>query len=277
MSEIEITSESEVLSASVFEGNKQEIVLIIASATGVKQSYYHKFAQFVASQGITVITFDYTGIGRSLRKSLKTLENNAADWGSKDLESVIQYALENYPKARKVLLGHSIGGQLVGLAKSSEQLDKIILVAAQSGFWKLWNGVGKIRMWFNWYILFPVVLGLFGYLNSKKINGMENLPRGVAKQWSSWSKSPNYLLDDPSIEATHYHKVSVKVTAYSIEDDAYAPKEAVQWITDQFKNATTKSVVIRPIDFQVSKIGHFGVFKDRFSHTIWPKILHEIT
>ena len=174
MSEIEITSESEVLSASVFEGNKQEIVLIIASATGVKQSYYHKFAQFVASQGITVITFDYTGIGRSLRKSLKTLENNAADWGSKDLESVIQYALENYPKARKVLLGHSIGGQLVGLAKSSEQLDKIILVAAQSGFWKLWNGVGKIRMWFNWYILFPVVLGLFGYLNSKKINGMEN-------------------------------------------------------------------------------------------------------
>ncbi|WP_108803218.1 serine aminopeptidase domain-containing protein [Aquimarina sp. Aq107] len=118
--EIEIKTKSGTLSASIFGAtNPNDTVLIIASATGVKQEFYKKFAQFIAINGITVITFDYYGIGRSLKKPIKELKNNAADWGRIDLESVLKYTLKNFSASKKVLLGHSIGGQLIGLSETS--------------------------------------------------------------------------------------------------------------------------------------------------------------
>ena len=73
MKKIEIKSNSEILSATFFEGVHNDTILIMASATGVKQEYYQKFAQFIANNGISVLTFDYTGIGRSLKKPVKNL------------------------------------------------------------------------------------------------------------------------------------------------------------------------------------------------------------
>lgn len=277
MKEIEIPSKAETLSATLFESTQKNSILIIASATGVKQAYYQKFAQFVADSGVSVITFDYNGIGRSLKKPIKKLKNNAADWGSNDLENVIRHAIEHYPDSKKVVLGHSIGGQLIGLAESSQKLDKIVLVAAQSGYWRFWKGMGRLRMWFNWHVLFPVILGAFGYLNSKKISGMENLPKHVANQWRTWGKHPDYIMSDSSISKSYYSKVKTDITAFSIADDTFAPLEAVEWMTQQYQNATTKSIRLRPEDFQVPHIGHFGVFKVKFRESIWPLLLNEIT
>ena len=277
MKTVEVISNSEVLSATIFDGKQQDKILIIATATGVKQEFYQKFSKFLAKNGITVITFDYNGIGRSLKKPIKELKNNAADWGRNDLESIIQYVISNYPNSKKIVLGHSIGGQLIGLSKSSIELDKIILVATQSGYWKYWKGIGKIKMWFNWHILFPVILNTFGYLNSKKISGMENLPKNVALQWSNWGKNQNYLLSDTSINQMYFDKISSNLTAFSIDDDSFAPLSAVEWMTNQYKNTKKKSIHLKPIDFEAKKIGHFGVFKQQFENSIWPVMLNEIT
>lgn len=277
MKEIEIVSNSEILSATLFEASEAKTILILASATGVKQEYYQKFAQFIVNNGISVITFDYCGIGRSLKKPIKGLNTNAANWGKDDLESVIKYALTNYPNSKKVILGHSIGGQLIGLAQSSTKIDKLVLVASQSGYWKYWSGISRVKMWLNWYVFFPFLLNIFGYLNSKKITGMENLPKNVAKQWSNWGKNPNYILSDKSVGQTYYNKINADITSFSIEDDDFAPLKAVEWMTNQYKTARIKSIHLRPIDFEVSKIGHFGVFKKRFEQTIWKQILNEIT
>lgn len=276
MKKIEIISNSEILSATFFEGVHNDTILIIASATGVKQEYYQKFAQFIANNGISVLTFDYTGIGRSLKKPIKKYINNAADWGKNDLESIIQYTITKYPKSKKIVLGHSIGGQLIGLSKASMQLDKIVLVAAQSGYWKYWKGIGRIKMWCSWYLLFPIFLSTFGYLKSKKISGMENLPKHVAKQWSTWGKNKDYILSDTSIHQMYYDSISADVTAFSIEDDKFAPVSAVKWMTSQYKNAKKKSIHLKPQDFKVNRIGHFGIFKEKFKDTIWVKILDEI-
>jgi predicted alpha/beta hydrolase len=276
MKQIKISSNSETISATLFESEKNNTVLIIASATGVKQEYYQKFSTYLSDNGVSVITFDYFGIGRSLTKPIKELNNNAADWGKNDLESVCQYVMKNYPDSKKVILGHSIGGQLIGLAASSTEFDKIILVAAQSGYWKFWKGIGRLKMWFNWYILFPTLLNLFGYLNSKKLSGMENLPNNVANQWRNWGKKPEYIQSDQSIVLKYYDKIELDISAFSIEDDDFAPKEAVEWMTSQYGNSNLKSTHLSPSDFGVKKIGHFGVFKDKFKSTIWEILQNEI-
>ena len=76
MTQIEIkTTNLNQITAQIYEAEKNT-VLIISSATGVKQSFYKKFAEFVSANGITVITFDYSGIGLSLKKPIKQIKND---------------------------------------------------------------------------------------------------------------------------------------------------------------------------------------------------------
>ena len=170
------TKNGNIITAQMYEAEKNSI-LIIASATGVKQGFYKKFAEFVSAKGVTVITFDYAGIGLSLNLPLKRLTNNVSDWGKNDLEAGIAYVKVIYPADTITLLGHSIGGQLVGLAKSSMQVQKIILIAAQSGYWKFWKGSDKIKMWLNWHVLFPLLTKAFGYMPSRKFSNCCNKHR----------------------------------------------------------------------------------------------------
>jgi predicted alpha/beta hydrolase len=275
MKTVEVISKSGTLSCRVFEGKKAKSILIIASATGVKQSFYQKFAEYTASNGFTVVTFDYYGIGDSLILPIKQLTNNVEGWAV-DLEAVIAYCLEMRPNSKVSVMGHSMGGQLIGLCPSASRLQKIVLVAAQSGYWKYWKGFGKSKMWFNWYVLFPVLNNLFGYFPGKRISGMENLPKGVARQWSKWGRRKSYILSEIAAENLYYQKIKSDIVSFSIDDDDYAPKEAVEWMTNQYRNSNIKSTHLKPIDFGVEKIGHFGVFKDKFKTTIWEILLNEI-
>lgn len=270
---ISIPSPSSRLGGCLYDVSDATEVLIIASATGVKQEFYSKFAHFIQSHGIAVLTFDYYGIGHSLTQPIRNIKINAEAWAKNDLQSVIEYTVDRFPNARKLLLGHSIGGQLIGLTPAATQIDTILLVAAQSGYWRYWSGRGRAEMWFNWFVLFPTLLPTFGYLPSKKITGMENLPRTMAQQWRNWGTYKNYYLDDPTLGTTYFEDIQARVTAFSIEDDKFAPKAAVQWLTSQFKNSDVESLHLEAKEFNSKQIGHFGIFKDRFEDSIWPLLL----
>jgi predicted alpha/beta hydrolase len=276
MKQIDIKTEKGYdITAKIFEAEKSA-VLVIASATGVKQGYYKKFSEFISLKGITVITFDYSGIGLSLKQPIKQIKSNVSDWGKNDLEAVIQYARAKYPNAKITILGHSIGGQIIGLAKSSSTVQKVILVCAQSGYWKLWNGFGKVKMWANWHILFPILINVFGYFPSKKFSGMEDLPKNVAKQWSSWGRKKNYLFDEISEQDLYFNEVTAKTTAISIANDHLAPKEAVEYLTNKYINSTIENIHLIPNNYNVKDIGHFGVFREKFQSSLWEILFNQI-
>lgn len=274
MRELEIpTTDGHHISLTVFEANSPKQVLIIAPATGVKQSFYKKFASYLAGNHITVITFDYFGIGKSLKQPIKTITQNAASWGQNDLEAVIAYSKTTFANLPLALLGHSIGGQLIGLAPSSIVAEKIILVAAQSGYWRFWHGMGRFKMWANWHILFPLLINLFRYLPSKKFSGMENLPKNVAMQWRKWCLSPFYFFGDTSVTNFQFQHIYARIMAISIEDDAFAPKQAVDWLSNKFTKSMVIKTHLKPTDFQLTKIGHFGVFKETMKDSFWESLL----
>lgn len=268
--------DNQIIALNVFEAENSLDVLLIAPATGVKQSFYKNFADYIVSSGITVITFDYSGIGNSLSGNIKKLENNASDWGEKDMEAVIQYVVQNYLKHRLTILGHSIGGQLIGLAKSSSLASKIILIAAQTGYWKYWKGGRKIKMWMIWNLLFPTLIRIFGYMPSKRFSGMENLPGNVARQWSSWGRNPEYLFADVPQSKQYYASINCPITSFSIEEDVYAPKEAVQWLTNRYKGSEKKMIHLESAEYATKHIGHFGIFNTQFKNSIWQIFLEEV-
>ena len=260
---------------SLYNAISSDKIIIIVSAAGVLQSFYKKLAEFFQKNKISTITFDYTGIGKSLNRNIKNENSSLTNWGNRDLEAVINHTIEIYPNHNLILLGHSIGGQLIGLAPSSYKADKIILVAAQSGYWKFWKGASRIRMWVNWYLLVPALTKVFGYLPSKKLSRMESLPKNVAEEWAKWCKSSDYLFPYFSDGELYFDQIKCSLTSISIDDDFFASKKSVEWLTAKFKTANIKSLHFIPENFKASKIGHFSLFTEKFKHSVWNILLEE--
>lgn len=251
-------------------------VVVIVPATGVKQSYYFKFADFLRNNGYVVFTFDYGGIGASRKGSLRDFHTSATAWAKNDLEAVIRYAGKKYPGAKQVLIGHSIGGQLIGLAPSSVLASRIVLIAAQNGYWKFWKGAGRLRMLLNWYFLFPVITKIFGYFPGKKLGVMEDLPKGMVREWRKWCVTPDYLFGYYEEESLFFHKVRGKLIVYSIEDDRFAPGEAVNWLSRKYAGTGMVRRHLIPADFGLEKIGHFGIFKSKNKSHFWNVLLGDM-
>ncbi len=251
-------------------------IVIISPATGVKQSFYFKFAEFLQSEGYATYTFDFSGIGESKNRSLKKFDTTASNWGNNDLEAVLQFYRNKYLNKNMVVIGHSIGGQLIGLAPSSLGIDKIILIAAQGGYWKFWKGTKRFRMLLNWYLLFPLLTRVYGFFPGKRLKLMEDLPRSMSLEWRKWCTSPNYLFDHIDIDKLYYSKINCALISYSISDDRFAPKKAVDWITEKYNNTQRTRKHLNLVHFRTTKIGHFGFFKEKMKHTLWKMIVDDL-
>lgn len=266
------TNANQEIALTIFGSASHGNVLLIAPATGVKQTFYQSFAHYVSEQGITVVTFDYHGIGKSLTHAINKVQTTAEQWGSDNLEAVIQFARENFSGGNIYLMGHSIGGQLIGLAPSTSLARKIILVSAQSGYWKFWQGIDRIKLWSYWNVVFPSLCGLFGYLPSRSFSKMENLPKGVATQWSKWCTSPNYLFDSVQPQQLHFNSVTSEIVSYSVEGDDLAPRASVDWLTAAYKNARVRRIHLDS-SLYGTRLGHFGFFNSRLKETLWADLL----
>jgi len=253
-----------------------DTVVLILPANGTKQVFYSGFARFLKRNNSVVYTFDYGGIGESQNGSLRSFDTSITNWGKYDLEAVLSTIKADYPDKKLVIVAHSMGGQIVGMAPASLCVDKLIFVAVPSGYQKFWTGVGRAKMFITWYFWFPVLTRLFGYMPTSKISKMEDLPKSAALQWRKWCLSPNYLFDHLEGHETWYDEIECPLISYSVENDSFAPKEAVDWFTNRFTNCSKKRIHVHPADLDMEYIGHFGFFKESNRDTLWPILLKEI-
>jgi predicted alpha/beta hydrolase len=159
----------------------------INSGTGIPERFYRHFAKYLTKQGYVTVTFDYRGIGKSKPEKLKGFEATNFQWGELDMTAVLNWGIKNYPDLEKIVIGHSMGGQLIGTMKNADKIDRTILIASGTGFWKdMPRSILKIFMPFLWYLYIPFTTTICGYGGAKKIKQGENLPKGVALQWRNW-------------------------------------------------------------------------------------------
>ena len=265
------------ISLSVFKSqtsiNKS---IIIASATGVLQRYYSKFATYFSELGYTVYTFDYSGIGKS-NSTISELKQNTIDlkaWGENDQASVVNYAKSQNPNHKIIVVTHSIGGQILAFNKNITEIDGIITVASQSSYWKLWNGFERFKMFTFWHVLIPGLTPLFGYFPAKKIGLFENLPKQMVYQWQRWGKQKEYMLSEFDFEELQFKNFHKPMLALSFPNDEYASKSSVDWLAEQFNNAQVDRRHIIPEDIGITDVGHFGFFRSQFKASLW-KMTHD--
>lgn len=240
----------------------------IQPATGVPQQYYAKFAAFLASRGFAVLTFDYRGIGRSLRGPLKHSRARMRDWGTLDAPAALDFLEKTHSGAKRLVIGHSFGGQAIGLLPRPERIAAAMVVGSQSGYWRNWPPLGRLWIWPVTHLVLPTLPRLLGYQPMSIVGLGEDLPAGVAMEWARWCRNPRYLVGDLGVQA-EYARFSAPLLAYSITDDRFAPPAAVQALLELFPAARSEIRSVSPGDLGVPRIGHFGFFRERFRNTLW--------
>ncbi len=259
------------LAATVYfakETERTAPVILICSATGVKRRYYAEYARYLVGEGFTVITFDYRGIGDSRPSTLNKFQAFMHEWGEKDIDAMIGWIEQNYPGREIFAVVHSVGGQVLGLARKSTRLSAVLMIASQSGYWRLWPFPWDYAILLLWYVLIPVLSGLLSYFPSRLFGMGESLPAGVAMEWAAWGRQPTYVLSKTH-PPKYFTNIHAPVLAINFSDDSFAPKRAAEEILTFYKNAQTEHRYFKPADVHVKSIGHFGFFRATFRESLW--------
>lgn len=262
------------LAATCFEPGddhapETQTLVVVMAATGVTRRHYRRFAAHLAEHGIVAITFDYRGIGDSTSGPIATTRMAMSDWGTKDAAGVIAWARRTYAPARVVVVGHSAGGQLVGVMPNHHRVDAVLAVAAQSGYWRLWPAPDRLLMALIWYVAVPGVTAILPHFPSRRLGVGENLPRGIVRQWARWCRSPNYILSEGDSIVERFAEYRGVIRAYLFADDRYAPPAAVRALVSFYTRARREIVRCAPADVSQDRIGHFGFFREQFRATLW--------
>ena len=174
-------SDSSILGATLYTPAKPVTgAIMIAPATGIKRKFYSSFASHLSQNGFGVITYDNNGIGDSLKEPIKTSKATLQSWGEIDMPAVLSTLQTNFPGVNYHLVGHSAGGQLVGLMPNAHQLTSMLNFAASSGRLKNMKLPFRLQARFLMDVFIPINNRLFGYTNTQWVGMGERLPKLVA-------------------------------------------------------------------------------------------------
>jgi predicted alpha/beta hydrolase len=259
----------------VFESSSALVpkgTVVIPSAMGVAQSFYGRFAEWLSTQGYLAITFDYRGIGRSAPSSLRGFEATIFDW-ARDCDAVIGFAKQRWPELPLFWVGHSLGGQLLGLLANRAQIERVMTVATGNGYWLENSWPTRRFVWWMWYVAVPVATRLVGYFPGKRLRKVGDLPRGVIEQWRRWCLDREYVVgvEGEKVRAS-YSAVQTPMVAVSFTDDEMMSERSVRSLHRLYSRAPIEFRRIAPHDIGVRRIGHFGFFRPQFEQTLWTMV-----
>jgi predicted alpha/beta hydrolase len=274
------------LTGTFFEPSTEpHTILLVNSGTGIPRQFYSRFARHASARGFAVLTYDYRGIGGSAPDSLRGYEARYRDWGQRDVPGAISWLCEKYPTIPLAVVGHSTGGQQLGLAKNVGRVRAAVFVTVSTGYWR---GMPTYYKWLTfvlWKTYIPLTSKLYGYAPSSKIRWGENLPRGVAREWGSWCLEPDYMaaffdegghrepLDGSPFGPLHFEDAVFPIRAYCFTDDPIATRLNVPPMLTLYERADVETEWIDPSDLGLEKIGHLGFFRSSIGTHLWDKTL----
>lgn len=258
------------LAASAYEVPGANTAVLVNSATAVPRRFYQRFAQFLQRHGWQVLTYDYRGIGGSKPPSLRGFDATMRDWTFLDMPAAVEWIAHELAPKRLFAVGHSFGGQTFGMVENASRVDAMVGVSAQSGHWGVQGGREPARVRFIVTVVIPVLSRLFGYFPWSRVARGEDLPKGVALEWARWCRHRNYLLDDKTLPLERYQAFTAPVLAYSIEDDDWGTRQAVDEMMRAYGNVTRRHIA--PGDYGLERLGHTGFFREG-AEPLWREML----
>ncbi|WP_051319288.1 alpha/beta hydrolase family protein [Chitinimonas koreensis] len=255
------------------QGTAKGVVLLV-SAMGVPQSFYAPLARWLAARGWAALSFDYRGMGDSRRGPLKALDVDLIGWAQRDCAALVEAARLQAPGKPLLWIGHSLGGQLPGLTPNIGRVDRIVTVAAGSGYWLENAWPLKRRAWLFWFVFAPILTPLFGYFPGKRLGMVGDLPAGVMRQWRRWCLHRDYAVGvEGQAVAQGFAAVRAPVLALGIEDDEMMSRRNTESLHGLYRGAAVALRRVAPAEHGLARIGHFGFFRKEHATTLWPRLI----
>jgi predicted alpha/beta hydrolase len=263
-------SDHTAIAGNLYKTNFIKGAVIICPATGIKRGFYHHFAVFLAEHGYGVITYDNQGIGDSLKGSIQLCPSSLVSWGQIDQTAALERLKEEFPNTKYHLVGHSAGGQLVGLMKNAHDLSSFFTFGSSSGSLRNMDFPFKAKAHFFMSAFIPINNFFIGYTNSPLFNMGEPLPKKVAAQWREWCRGSGYIemALGKYIFDHHYDDLDIPSKWVNATDDNISNNKNVEDMIRVFKSLKVERLVLDPRKLNYSSIGHMGFFKNG-SQDLW--------
>ena len=165
-----------------------------------------------------------------------------------------------------------IGGFLIGFAESAPTIDRILTVGAQYAYWRDYAAAHRSRLVVRWHIVMPLLTRIHGYFPGKRLGWLEDLPAGVADEWSfrrARMEASYPSAEGPGILA-RFAAVRAPILALSMTDDEYATDAAIRRTLRYYTGSERRMAILSPTVLSERRVGHFAPFHARFSKTLWP-------
>lgn len=254
-------------------------VVVISPATGVLARYYHRYAKFLAEHGLEVITYDYRGIGASRPSDLRSCGYRWSDWGTKDFAAVLDAAVKLASGRPIMVVGHSIGGFLPGLAPGFDRCAAFLSVGGGYAYYRDYAPGSRVVNILKWHAVMPAITAALGYFPGRRLGWLEDLPAGVAFDWAF---RPAQI--ERSFPKTQRREILARLAAFrgpllavAATDDPFATPSAIDRALRYYSCAARRVVFVAPSDLGVARIGHFDLFHSKHRNGFWHATLEWLT
>ncbi len=215
--------------------------ILMQSAMGVRAKFYRGFAENLSEAGINVALMEQRGHGESPYRPGRSSDFDCADFIYEDIPAAIEYVRDTVSDALVPLYiaGHSMGGHMAAsyAALRPEDVDGLMLFACGLPC-PHYFPKKEARLIKSLLRLLPLLLFVFGYFPGKRVGFADREFSSFMRDWKRMAQTGNYNFArvDADVEAAAA-KFNKPVAVFSMENDTFAPIDAVLAIADKFKSA----------------------------------------
>ncbi len=233
--------------------------------------YYHRYARHLTRHGFNVLTYDYRGIGASKPESLRGCSYRWRHWGERDFDAALTFMHTRDPSKPLMVVGHSIGGFLPGLAPRAPLIHRMLTVGAQYAWCGDYAPRERLGLILKWHVAMPVITALSGYFPDKSSAGWKTCPpvSPTNGAFAGPSSSAATRARERADVLARMSAVTAPILAVSLSDDEFGTVPAIRRTLRYYTGAPRTAVALQPADYGLSRIGHFDLFHDRHASGFW--------
>ncbi|MFE9358453.1 alpha/beta hydrolase family protein [Streptomyces olivaceoviridis] len=234
-------------------------VVVLLPAMGMSARNYLPLVRALHRQGMTVVTTDLRGQGESVPVPARGVRFGYREIVEHDIGAVLDVVDAAYPTAPRLLLGHSLGGQL-GLVHCGlfqpPHLDGVVLVASGSAWYRALGRNGA-----RWLVrgqLSAAGAGMLGYWPGDRFGFGGRQPARLMRDWARQMRTGRYTV--PGARADYeraLRAVTLPVLAVDVENDTLAPPTAVDHLCAKMPAARIDRLHYTSADADHRPLDHF--------------------
>jgi len=170
--------------------------------------------------------------------------------------------MRSFPNTTYHLVGHSAGGQLLGLMPNAARIKSMFNFASSSGNISNMPYPFKISAVFFLVFFIPFSNFLFGRANSQWVGMGEPLPKKLASQWKKWCQGSGYVATDfgDAIQDHLYDDLDLPSFWLHASDDGIANDANVRDMVRVYSKTKYEIKSLDPKELGLKQLGHMGFF-----------------